>query len=108
MTQKEMSPKEFQETGLLQEVNRQFFHPLGLALYLTMDEDDKVVLGGILDSRNDPEGFRFDCWLNPKAKAYVKRLRSQKARARKKLFGAVIQPVKARSKYISKKMRLAQ
>ncbi len=102
-----MSVKEFHESGLLQELNRQFLHPLGLALYVKADDNGDVELGGIMVA-NDPEGFRFSGWLTPKAKAYVKKLRLQKAKARKKLFGSIIQPVKPRSKYISRKMRMSR
>lgn len=53
---------EFQELGYLQEVNRLFFHPLGLALALALDFNDegKRVFYGILDGRKDMEGFVFD------------------------------------------------
>jgi len=43
--------------GYLQEVNRGFFHPLGLALAVTMDGGTLSL--AILDARNDPEGFKF-------------------------------------------------
>lgn len=36
---KRMNIKEFREEGYLQEVNRQFFHPLGLALELEQNEE---------------------------------------------------------------------
>ena len=48
--------KELQEAGYLQEVNRQFFHPLGLAL--AVDHDGKAPLM-VLDNRDDPEGMFF-------------------------------------------------
>lgn len=73
--------KEFREIGYLQEVNRQFFHPLGLALEIVIedchhpgveagsfpadrcqgcDEDGKIHrLGGVWDYRSDPEGIVF-------------------------------------------------
>lgn len=72
---------EFRELGYLQEVNRLFFHPLGLALEVvvedchhpgvgegsfpsqrcTLCDDDGLLhrLGGVWDSREDPEGFLF-------------------------------------------------
>lgn len=67
-----MSVKEFVSDGYLQEVNRRFFHPLGLALAVTIDRDfenetldealdraDKYVID-ILDWRDDPEGVMFE------------------------------------------------
>ena len=56
---KKMDIKEFREKGFLQEVNRQFFHPLGLALEIIIDEDGNYALGGIWDYREDPEGMFF-------------------------------------------------
>jgi hypothetical protein len=50
---------EFRKVGFLQEVNRQFFHPLGLALEIQIDEDGTERLGGIWDYRDDPEGILF-------------------------------------------------
>ena len=38
---------EFRDFGFLQEVNRQFFHPLGLALEIRYLDNGEVVLGGI-------------------------------------------------------------
>lgn len=57
-----MSPCEFRGAGYLQEVNRQFFHPLGVALAVhpghTVDLDGYFAVC-VLDSRHDPEGFVF-------------------------------------------------
>ena len=36
---KSIDIKEFREQGYLQELNRTFLHPLGMALYITLDED---------------------------------------------------------------------
>lgn len=50
---------EFREMGLLAEVNRQFFHPLGLALEVIKIEDGSWTLSGIWDYRDDPEGILY-------------------------------------------------
>ena len=55
-----MDIKEFREGGYLQEVNRRFLHPLGLALEIDVHADGSESLGGIWDSRRDPEGICFD------------------------------------------------
>jgi len=60
MNVKRMPIKEFREFGFLQEVNRQFFHPIGLALEVLVDEDGNEYLGGVWDCRDDPEGIKFD------------------------------------------------
>lgn len=57
---KYMDIKEFREGGYLQEVNRRFLHPLGLALEIKIHDDDSVSLGGIWDYRDDPEGMRYE------------------------------------------------
>ena len=51
--------KEFREAGYLQEANRLFFHPLGLALSVDIDDDGNESLGGIWDYRSDPDGMTF-------------------------------------------------
>ena len=45
--------KEFKDKGYLQEVNRRFFHPLGLALEIKIDEYSNCFLGRILCSREE-------------------------------------------------------
>ncbi len=57
---KKLNIKEFRDMGLLQEANRLFFHPLGLALSVTADENDEFQLETIWDYRDDPEGIIFD------------------------------------------------
>jgi len=57
---KRMDLDEFIMMGFLHEANRQFFHPLGLALEVLHDENGRAVaLGGIWDYRDDPEGMFF-------------------------------------------------
>jgi len=57
---KRMNIAEFREKGYLQEVNRRFFHPLGLALEVIVEENGEEKLGGIWDYREDPEGIYYD------------------------------------------------
>ena len=63
MTVKMMDIQEFWRGGYLQEVNRQFLHPLGLALSIEVDPDGNAYeIGGIWDCRNEKfgdEGFMF-------------------------------------------------
>jgi len=51
--------KEFRKEGLLQEVNRLFFHPLGLAMAINVNKDGDEILDCIWDYRDDPEGIFF-------------------------------------------------
>lgn len=54
-----MDIKEFREKGYLQELNRQFLHPLGLALEVVIDSNGNESIGSIWDYRDDPEGFLY-------------------------------------------------
>lgn len=77
-----LSAKEFRDLGLLQELNRLFLHPRGLAMAVTLDGDD-VSLGPIYDWRADPEGGAFVRGeLDPGKAAFVDRLFSERIRAR--------------------------
>ena len=52
---------DLRDDGYLQEVNRQFFHPLGLALAIiapTVAGEQPAFLT-VIDSRDDPEGMIF-------------------------------------------------
>ena len=85
---------EFVDLGFLQEVNRQFFHPLGLALEVTIEDDGRTWLSGIWDYRDDPEGIRFGPNMLDQAKAdLVEKLRQSKISARKNLQGSAVQPI---------------
>lgn len=85
---------EFREKGYLQEANRQFFHPLGLALEILIYDDGKVTLGGVWDYRDDPEGMFFgpDEINEDKAK-HVADLRESKRTVREKEVGNIVQPI---------------
>jgi hypothetical protein len=93
-----MDIKKFTEEGYLQEANRQFFHPLGLALTIRAETDDVTgdvigpVLAGIQDFRDDPEGMIF---TEIDAEKAGKVLAAVKARGepRRSALGYWIQPV---------------
>lgn len=84
--------KEFREAGYLQEVNRRFLHPLGLALEVVVEEDGTERLGGVWDYRDDPEGMAFTSSPDP---AYATRIGeewSARASARHRALGFMVQP----------------
>lgn len=84
--------KEFKELGLLQEINRRFLHPIGLALEVAYDkETGDMWLGGIWDYRDDEEGMLFG-EVDPEKMAYYDTLFDAKARVRLEKYGWVIQP----------------
>ena len=53
---KYITMREFRDDGYLQEVNRQFLHPLGLALEVDPDTD---IITGVWDYRDHPEGVVY-------------------------------------------------
>jgi len=57
---KKIDIKEFRELGFLQELNRQFLHPMGFALEVVVDKNGNETLGGIWDYRDDKEGIIYD------------------------------------------------
>ena len=93
--------EEFIDAGLLQEVNRQFFHPRGLALTVGAETDDDTgeVIGpwklvGVQDYRDDPEGFIFDEeTLSEEKAAKVAADLAEREEPRRKALGYLIQPV---------------
>lgn len=93
---KKMDLKEFQDFGFLQEANRQFFHPLGLALTVYIDKDWDYTHLFIQDWRDDKEGGVFlslnDDDSRDKAKR-VENLLREFAQIRFKFFGWMIQPI---------------
>lgn len=101
---KTLNVKEFIDHGYLQEVNRQFFHPLGLALSVEVDCADGVIGDAeffrsqmkvsILDSRDDPEGFIFGPDMIDRNKAM--RIREEfleMMRSRITTLGFAVQPI---------------
>jgi hypothetical protein len=109
---KRMSIKDFQQLGFLQEANRQFFHPLGLALEVVVEEcshcngqrpigvdhvppnclkcdnaGELVRLGGVWDFREDPEGIVFGEDIDEDKIACVRAELEAHRPAREVLFG---------------------
>lgn len=101
-----MNLREFADKGYLQEANRQFFHPLGLALVLNEYPDGRVEFVGILDQRSDAAGIYFDLANSPEDR--VERFRDKadtvvvarqcRARTREGLFGHEIEPIPNQAK----------
>lgn len=90
---KYMDIEEFRELGFLQEANRQFFHPLGLALEVVVDADGTWRLGGIQDYRDDPEGYLFASGGDADKQARVSAEYDRHRLVRQRLMGAVVQPI---------------
>ncbi len=99
MNIKRINPKEFRALGYLQDANRRYFHPLGLALEVIVDDDGSEKFGGVWDCCDDPEGMAFaDAdWTAEKVDVaqamQVDADRKMKAAVRLKNLGFVIQPL---------------
>lgn len=95
--QKYMNLQEFVDKGFLQEANRRFFHPLGLALEIKTNDDGKVTnLSGIWDYREDSEGICFNDLSTEtaiKKSIQVDNELEKHREAREKMFGDIIQPI---------------
>lgn len=93
---------ELRALGVLLEANRQFFHPLGLALETvkhTLDDGREVVhLHAVWDERDDPEGIAYsdeaEYWDTQAEKLLnFEQFRSERHTVRASALGYVVQPV---------------
>jgi len=89
-----MNVKEFRSLGYLHELNRQFLHPLGLAMAVSIAEDGQETLGPIYDARDDPEGYRYAETDAQKAQ-HIMELQQKRLEMRRKLLGYQIQSLEA-------------
>lgn len=87
-----MSVREFRKKGYLQELNRQFLHPLGLAIEVRVEQDGTETFGGLWDYRSDSEGICYDTIDEEKA-AYIIEQQEERAIARQEALGYVVQPL---------------
>lgn len=101
MDVKKMTIEEFVEKGYLQEANRRFFHLLGLALEVTIDDNGKRTISGVWDFREDPEGIYYGLKDSDKdliekfksKKSFIDRELESRCKSRLKLLGFVIEPI---------------
>lgn len=91
---KKMTVKEFREQGYLQELNRLFLHPLGMALEVVLEKDGTERFGEVWDSRDDDEGFIYGNLSDiDRDKALrINEERITKSTLRRARFGWAIQP----------------
>jgi hypothetical protein len=92
---KKMPLDEFQKIGLLQEINRQFLHPMGLALMFDTRDDNVVTSVEIWDARDDPEGILFAPDVINEEKVFkVVEMFEAKRKMREARLGYHVQPIK--------------
>lgn len=96
---KYMDVKEFRELGFLQELNRCFLHPLGLALEVAIEEDGTEHLGRIWDCRDDPEGIIFG-EISTEKFEQVRNLWNEKREVRYANFDYMVQHVDGNMNYL--------
>lgn len=96
MTPKTIPIAEFRQRGYLQELNRRFLHPLGMALAVTVNDDGTASLDAVWDARDDREGWIYGPGMIDADKAAaVDAEWAEKAASRQALLGWVVQPVEA-------------
>jgi len=96
-----MDVEEFLNEGYLHEVNRRFFHPLGLALVIRCETDDETgeptgpwEVAGIWGARHVPEGICFsDDTLEPDKAQRISDIEDARRDARVERLGYWVQPV---------------
>ena len=101
MDKKYMSAKEFQEKGYLQELNRQFLHPLGLALEVYYDDEGNCYISGVWDYRDDPEGIYYNLENSDKERIerfqknfeFIQNEKEKRRKTREELFDDTIEPI---------------
>ena len=101
---KHMDIAELMQVGYLQEANRLFFHPLGLALEVNRDKNEETgekgpwYISGVWDARDDLEGIIFgddimkDKETPRKAQSIENEMRARSG-SRTKGLGFMIQPL---------------
>jgi len=103
-TNKEQSIKyidiaKFRSDGYLQELNRQFLHPLGLALEFIINDDGTEQLGGIWDYREEGIYYNLQNSSNErieqfrKKAQYVEEQRKQLSEKRIENNGWIVEPI---------------
>lgn len=101
MDKKYLSIKEFRELGYLQELNRIFLHPLGLALEVVINDDGNEIISGILDYRDDPTCIIYDLKNSDKERierfinkeTFIQCEKTRIGTQRCELFGYIVEPI---------------
>jgi hypothetical protein len=94
---KYLNPQELIDGGYLQEVNRTFFHPLGLALEVKAFSAGTVqpFVISVQDHRDDLEGVVFDETPSREKFEQVYTEKQRRDQPRRKALGYFVQPFEA-------------
>jgi len=91
---KRMLPRDFRALGYLQELNRIFLHPLGLALEIIVDTaTNEEYFGCVWDYRDTDHGVIFGIKTDKKKASRIAAEKVKKSAARQSKFGWSVQPV---------------
>jgi len=92
-----LSIEEFVNLGLLQEVNRIFFHPRGLALAIGVTSTGEHVIMGVRDHRDSGVGVIFnpDNPVDEEKYKLAEELLINRQTARRERFGWTVEPLPA-------------
>ena len=96
-----LTAKELIDQGYLQEANRRFFHPLGLALHVKSAISGTDMICKVTDDREDPEGvyYNYDKLIAPDKEIMRERYENvekeikAKKPIRKSLLGFIMEPI---------------
>lgn len=93
---KEMSKEEFKNQGYLQELNRLFLHPLGVALGIKTEKNE-IVDFIIIDNTQEKDGMIFESLDDKESREKainIKKLFKEKRKNRLKTLKYIYQPIK--------------
>ena len=89
-----MLPREFRAQGYLQELNRTYLHPLGLAIEIIIDTStNEEYFGGVWDYRDTDHGIIFGIKTDKEKATRIAAEKGKKSAARQNKFGWSVQPV---------------
>lgn len=88
-----MNLRVFMDEGYLQEANRQFFHPLGLALAVVFKDGEPTCACVVQDAREDKEGIIYPYPIDVEKAHHILKEQTKRGVARRKALGYNIQPI---------------
>lgn len=89
----ELTSDQIRSLGIVQEINRQLLHPMGLAMFVQVypPNDGPTVCCGIYDMRHDSEGCVFEACSPARAEAFAAAFEERRI-VREQRFGWHVQP----------------
>ena len=88
---KELTSDQIRSLGIVQEINRQLLHPMGLAMFVVVPSGSTVCCG-VYDMRDDPEGVVFQAFSTERAEMFARAF-EERREVRESRFGWHVQPI---------------